>query len=129
MAAWMWDLQHDFLRKSSFQTIEKLWILCTRWNHRWGHKGSFSFSPLTSHELQYISLKRRFMRLSMMTKYVCRGLISLYVNFHNNRSLSSTNLHVKRASGGKEGKRAVTKCSNQSSKSKKLKFSILPPVY
>ena len=31
----------------------------------------------------------------MKTKYVCRGLISLYVNFHNNPIKWSTNLHVK----------------------------------
>ena len=31
----------------------------------------------------------------MKTKYVCRGLIGLYVNFHNNRKMWSTNLHVK----------------------------------
>ena len=40
----------------------------------------------------------------MKTKYVCRGLISLYVIFHNNRTMWSTNLHVKfcrRGGGGK----------------------------
>ena len=31
----------------------------------------------------------------MKTKYVCHGLISLYVNFHNNRTMWSTNLLVK----------------------------------
>ena len=31
----------------------------------------------------------------METKYVCRGIISLYVNFHNNRTIWSTNIHVK----------------------------------
>ena len=31
----------------------------------------------------------------MKTKYVCRGLISIYVNFHNNPNKWSTNLHVK----------------------------------
>ena len=31
----------------------------------------------------------------MKTKYVCRGLISMYVNFHNNRTMQSTNLHIK----------------------------------
>ena len=31
----------------------------------------------------------------MKTKYVCRGLISLYVRFHNNPTMWSTNLHVK----------------------------------
>ena len=30
-----------------------------------------------------------------MTKYVCRGLISLHVTFHSNRTKWSTNLHVK----------------------------------
>ena len=39
----------------------------------------------------------------MPTKYVCRGLISLYVNFHNNRTMWSTNLHVKNCRWG-EGK-------------------------
>ena len=40
----------------------------------------------------------------MKTKYVCRGFISLYVKFHNNRTMSSTNLHVKKlqVGGGKE---------------------------
>ena len=31
----------------------------------------------------------------MKTKYVCRGLISLHVYFHNNRTMWSTSLHVK----------------------------------
>ena len=45
----------------------------------------------------------------MKTKYVCRGPISLYVKFHNNRTMWSTNLHVKicRWGGGGKGKRAV----------------------
>ena len=40
----------------------------------------------------------------MKTKYVFRGLIGLYVNFHNNRTMWSINLHVKncRWGGGKE---------------------------
>ena len=39
----------------------------------------------------------------MKTKYVCRGLTSLYVNFHNNWTMWSTNLHVKICRwGGKE---------------------------
>ena len=42
----------------------------------------------------------------MKTTYVCRGLISLYVSFHNNRTMSSTNLHVKKIAGGGKGKRA-----------------------
>ena len=40
----------------------------------------------------------------MKTKYVCSGLISLYVNFHNNRTMWSTNLHVKILQVGGGGK-------------------------
>ena len=40
----------------------------------------------------------------MKTKYVCRGLISLYVNFHNNWTMWSTNLHVKIRRWGGGGK-------------------------
>ena len=38
----------------------------------------------------------------MKTEYVCRGLISSYVNFHYNRTMWSTKLHVKicRCGGG-----------------------------
>ena len=53
---------------------------------------SFSFPP-TSHELQYTSVTSGL--LSMKTKYVFRDLIRLYVNFHNNRTMWSTNLHIK----------------------------------
>ena len=35
-----------------------------------------------------------------MTKYVCRGLVGLYVNFHNNRTMWSPNLHVKNCRWG-----------------------------
>ena len=31
----------------------------------------------------------------MKTKYVCRGLISPYLNFHYNQTMWSKNLHVK----------------------------------
>ena len=43
----------------------------------------------------------------MKTKYVCRALISLYVNFHNNLTMWSTNLHVKicRWGGGRKKSR------------------------
>ena len=60
--------------------------------------------PPTSHELQYISVTSGFKRLSMKTKYVCRGFISPYVIFHYNRTMWSTNLHVKicRWGGAKE---------------------------
>ena len=40
----------------------------------------------------------------MKTKYVCRGLISLYVKFHNNRTMWSTNLHVKICRWGEKEK-------------------------
>ena len=60
------------------------------------NQSSFSYPhPPTSHELQYISVTSGFTRLSMKTKYVCRGLISLYVNFHNNWTVWWTNIHVK----------------------------------
>ena len=63
--------------------------------------GSFLYPP-TSPELQYISVTSGFKRMSMETKYVCRGLISLYVSFHNNRTMCSTKLHVRicRVGGG-----------------------------
>ena len=40
----------------------------------------------------------------MKTKYVCRGLFSVYVNFHNNWTMWSLNLHVKvcRWGGGRK---------------------------
>ena len=40
----------------------------------------------------------------MKTKYVCRALICLYVNFHNNRTMWSTNLHVKFCRWGEKEK-------------------------
>ena len=40
----------------------------------------------------------------MKTKYVCRGLISLYVNFHNNRTMWSTKLHEKICRWGEKEK-------------------------
>ena len=43
----------------------------------------------------------------MKTKYVCRGLISPYVNFRNNRTMWSTNLREKFAGAGGKAKRAV----------------------
>ena len=41
----------------------------------------------------------------MNTKYVCRGLFDLYEKFHNNRTMWSTNLHLKICRWGGEGKR------------------------
>ena len=72
--------------------------------------GSFSSPPPpppTSHELQYISVTSGFTRLSMKTKYVCRGLISLYINFQNNRTILSTNFYVKNCMWGGKRKRAL----------------------
>ena len=71
-------------------------------------KAFFPSPPPTSHKLQYISVTSGFTRLSMRIKYVCRVLISLYVNFHNNRTMWSTNLHGKfcRWGGGGKGERA-----------------------
>ena len=40
----------------------------------------------------------------MKTKYVCRGLISPYANFQNNRIMWSTNLHVKVCRWGEKEK-------------------------
>ena len=40
----------------------------------------------------------------MKTKYVCRGLISLYVNFHNNWTMWSLNLHLKVCRWGEKEK-------------------------
>ena len=42
----------------------------------------------------------------MKTKYVCRGLVSLNVNFHNNQTMWSTNLHVQICIWG-GGKKAI----------------------
>ena len=82
----------------------------TPWTASNSELGSFSFPPPTSHELQYISVTSGFTRLSMKTKYVCRGLISLYVNFHNNRTMWSLNLNVKNCRwGGKEKEPRTTR--------------------
>ena len=40
----------------------------------------------------------------METKYVCRSLISPYVNFHYNWTMWSTNLHVKVCRWGEKEK-------------------------
>ena len=64
----------------------------------------FFLPPPTSNELHFFSATSGFTRLSMKTKYVCRGLISIYVNFHNNPNKWSTNLHVKIRRWGKRKK-------------------------
>ena len=48
--------------------------------------GSFSFPPPTSLKHELYGLTSGFTRFIMMTKYVCHGLISLHVNFHDNRT-------------------------------------------
>ena len=64
--------------------------------------------PPTSHELQYISVTSAFTRLSMKTKYVWRCFISSYVNFHYNRTMWSTKLHVKICRWGEKEKEPNT---------------------
>ena len=66
----------------------------------------FFLPPPTSDELQFFSVTSSFTRLIIKTKCVCHGLISLYVNFHNNRTMWSTNLLVKTCRWGGKGKRA-----------------------
>ena len=46
----------------------------------------------------------------MKTKYVCRGFISPYVNFYYNRTMWSTNLHVKICRWGERKKSRNTYC-------------------
>ena len=48
----------------------------------------------------------------MKTKYVCRGFISPYVNFHYNQTMWSKDLHVKICRWGGKGKRALTSFAN-----------------
>ena len=74
---------------------------------RFDNSALFTF-PSTSHELQYISVTSGFTRLSMKIKYVCRDLISLYENFHNNRTMRTLNLHVKNCRWGEKEKEPTT---------------------
>ena len=66
----------------------------------------FPFFP-TSHELQFFGVTSGFTRMSMKTKYVRRVLISLYVNFHNNPTMWSTNLRVKVCRWGEKEKEPI----------------------
>ena len=43
----------------------------------------------------------------MKTKYVCRGLIGLYVNFHNNRTMWSKKFTCNKLQFEGKGKRAT----------------------
>ena len=52
----------------------------------------------------------------MKTKYVCRVLICLYVNFDNNRTMLSINLHAKFAGGGWGKKKEPGKLLHQTTK-------------
>ena len=59
--------------------------------------------PPPPHTSFNICVTSGFTRFSMKTKYVCRGFNSPYVNFHYNRTMWSTNLHVQNCRwGGKE---------------------------
>ena len=91
----------------------------------------FPFPP-TSRQFLLISVTSGFTRLSMKTKYVCRGLIGLYVNFHNNRTMWSTNFHVKICRWG-EGKRALlfskVELKFQISQQKKSKIDLIFSVW
>ena len=49
------------------------------------NEGSFSFPP-TSRKHEFYGVTSGFTRLIMKTKNVCQGLISLHVNFHDNRT-------------------------------------------
>ena len=97
------------LKKSNFFKLQNL--LAFFFHRSFISKiGSFSFpNPPTSHELQYISVTSGFTRLSMKTKFVCRGLISLYVNFHENWTMWSTNLLVKICRWGGGGRKKSPK--------------------
>ena len=58
----------------------------------------------------------------MKTKYVCHGLISLCVNFNNNRTMWSTKFLVKICRWGGKGKRADTANSSKTENVKLLAF-------
>ena len=60
----------------------------------------------------------------MKTKYVCRGLISLYVYCHNNWTMWSLNLHERicRWGGGGGGGEEKEPKENDTENSRKLQF-------
>ena len=77
------------------------------------------FPPPTSHELPFFSVTSAFTRLSMKTKYVYRGLISMYVNMsvHNNPtkwSFTCKNLQVGGGEREREREREETEPENGS---------------
>ena len=66
----------------------------------------FFLSPPTSFKHELYGLTSSFTRLIMKTKYVCHGLISLHVNFHDNRTKWTVTSNIKfcRWGGGKRKK-------------------------
>ena len=67
------------LRKAPSQTAKNQ-------NLAWTKSGSYFFTP-TSHKHQFFDLRSGFTRLIMKIKYGCHGLVSLHVNFHDNRTM------------------------------------------
>ena len=57
--------------------------------------GSFSFFPPTSLKHEFYGLTSGFTRLIMKIKYVCHGLISLHVSFHDNRTEWTVTSNIK----------------------------------
>ena len=60
--------------------------------------------PPTSLKHEFYALTSGFTRLIMKTKYVCHGLISLHVNFHDNRKKRTVTLNIKSCRWGKRKK-------------------------
>ena len=88
--------------------------------------------PPTSHKHEFYGLTSDFTRLIMKTKYVCHSLISLYVNFHDNRTKVNRNFKYKNLQvGGKEKEPislhheidAYLKCGEEEKESQKTQKS------
>ena len=113
-------LQKDYNKALFFPSIHtpppppRLSLASILWSNEWW---LFFLFPPTSHDLQYISKTSGFTRLSMKIKCVCGGLINLYISFHNNRTMWSTNLHVTYKNlqvvvgGGGVRKKSLSGCS------------------
>ena len=66
----------------------------------------------------------------MQTTYVCRGLISLYVNIHSNLTMQSSNLHVNICRWGERKKSQKINYKHlQVRKGKRAKVSFVFYVY
>ena len=63
----------------------------------------FPFPP-TSLKHEFYALTSGFTRLIMKTKYVCHNLISLHVNFHDNRKKRTVTLNIKICRWGEKEK-------------------------